>query len=91
MMASMTRAIDVNTEPFLVTKRRLVEMFASQRLVQRMVAAGWFEVVRQGGPGRETLYDYASAQRAYHRFKSGEEPPPLPCEQRRRGVSHECD
>lgn len=81
----------MKAEPFLVTKRRLVEMFASQRLVQRMVAASWFEVVRQGGPGRETLYDYASAQRAYIRFKSGEEPPPLPCEQERRGGCHERD
>lgn len=90
-MASMTRTIDVNTEPFLVTKRRLVEMFASQRLVQRMVAAGWFEVVRQGGPGRETLFAYESARRAFERFKSGEAPPPLPCEQRRRGGSDECD
>lgn len=87
----MTRTIDVKTVPFLVTKRRLVEMFASQRLVQRMIAASWFEVVRQGGPGRETLYDYASAQRAYDRFKTGEEPPPLPCELRRYGGHHESD
>jgi len=87
----MTKTIDVNTEPFLVTKRRLVEMFASQRVVQRMIAAGWFEVVRRGGPGRETLFAYESARRAYDRFKSGEEPPPLPCEQRRRGEAYECD
>ena len=47
MTASTTRTIDVKAEPFLVTKRCLAEMFASQRLVQRMVAANWFEVVRQ--------------------------------------------
>jgi hypothetical protein len=29
-------------------------MFASPRLAQRMIAAGWFVVVRKGG--RETLY-----------------------------------
>jgi phage terminase Nu1 subunit (DNA packaging protein) len=79
--------LEAGTAPFLVTKRKLFDLFASPRLVQRMVAAGWFDCVRQGGPGRETLYDYASAQRAYARFKAGEEPPPLTCEQRRCGGS----
>ena len=72
--------------PFLVNRRRLVELFTSPRLTQRMIAAGWFEVVRTGGPGRETLYDYASASRAFERFKTGEEPPLLPCEQRKKAV-----
>jgi phage terminase Nu1 subunit (DNA packaging protein) len=69
-------------EPFQVTRRQLIELFNSPRLVQRMIVAGWFEVVRQGGPGRETLYDYQSARRAYRRLKSGERPPLLRCEQR---------
>lgn len=70
--------------PFMVTKRTLNSMFGSPRLVQRMAAANWFEVVRAGGPGRETRYDFQSAQKAFTRFKTGEEPPLLQCEQRKR-------
>ena len=66
--------------PFLVTRRTLNQIFASPRLVQRMLVAGWFEIVRAGGPGRETLYDFDSARRAFARLKAGEEPPLLRCE-----------
>ena len=71
----------MSTLPFMVTRRTLNQLFASPRLVQRMIAADWFAVVRAGAPGRETLYDYRSAQQAYLRFKAGEEPPLLRCEQ----------
>jgi len=67
-------------QPFMVSRRQLTELFGSPRLVQRMMAAGWFEVVLAGKPGRATLYSYASAQRALDRLKTGEEPPPLTCE-----------
>ena len=68
--------------PFAVTKRTLNQLFASSRIVQRMLADGWFEVVRAGGPGRPTLYDYQSALRAFQKLKEGCEPPPLPCERK---------
>lgn len=73
-------AIGDSLSPFMVTRATLKTLFGSPRLTQRMVAAGWFTVVRPGGPGRESLYDYASAQAAFERFKAGEEPPLLPCE-----------
>ena len=69
------------TQPFMVTRKKLNELFASPRLVQRMISAGWFEVVRVGKQGREALYDYMSAVRAFERFKAGEEPPKKPSEQ----------
>jgi hypothetical protein len=66
--------------PFQVTRADLLRKFASPRLVQQMIAAGWLTVVRKGKPGRETLFDYESAVLAYDRLKRGEEPPLLPCE-----------
>jgi len=63
---------------FCVNLKRLVADFGgSRRLVKRMVGAGWITVVQLGGPGRETLYDYASAQTAYVRLKNGEQPQPI--------------
>lgn len=60
---------------FCVNLKHLVADFGgSRRLVKRMVGAGWITVVQPGGPGRETLYDHASAQAAYLRFKNGEQP-----------------
>ncbi len=63
---------------FCVNLKRLVADFGgSRQLVKRMVEAGWITVVQPGGPGRETLYDYASAQAAYLRLKQGEQPQPI--------------
>lgn len=67
----------MNSTLFLVTRQSLNRQFASPGLVRRMISANWISVVRKGGPGRETLYDFASAQLAFERFKSGEEPLPL--------------
>ena len=55
------------------------DLFASPRLVDRMIAAGWIKIIRKGKPGRETLYDYNSAACSFQRLKNGDEPPPLPC------------
>jgi hypothetical protein len=66
--------------PFTITKRQLHGLFNSPRLVQRMIAAKWIDVVRAGKPGRESLFDYGSAAKAYDRLKSGEEPGLLACE-----------
>jgi len=71
-------------EPFLVTRKTLFQIFASPRLTQRMLAAGWIVNVRRGAPGREALFDYRSAVAAYERFKGGETPPLLPCELKQR-------
>jgi len=73
-------------QPFMVTRKILFTIFSSPRLVMRMIAAGWVVEVRRGGPGREALFDFQSAQDAYARLKRGEEPPLLPCEIRRRKV-----
>lgn len=68
----------------MVTRRELFRLFASPRLAQRMIATGWITAVRQGGPGRETLFDYKTTITAYERLRRGEQPPRLPCEIRRR-------
>jgi phage terminase Nu1 subunit (DNA packaging protein) len=52
------------------------------KLVQRWQYYGWLDIVRQGGQGRETMFSFASVSKAYKRFLAGEEPPPLPSEQR---------
>lgn len=69
-------------EPFQITRKQLYLIFSSPRLVKRMLAAGWIDVVRQGKSGREALYDYASAKAAYQRYRTGEEPPRLDWEKR---------
>jgi len=61
-------------KPFQVTRRGLRQLFSSPTLVERFIAADWIELVRPGKPGREALFDYASAEAAYERFKRGEEP-----------------
>jgi hypothetical protein len=71
-------------EPFIVLRRDLFEMFGSPRLAQRIIHAGWIEIVRRGKPGRETLFDFHSAKGAYERLKRGEDPPLLPCERKRK-------
>jgi hypothetical protein len=43
-----------------------------------MIAADWIRLVRPGKPGRESLFDFQSAKKAYARLMAGEEPPPLP-------------
>lgn len=60
--------------PFLVTRRDLDKRFASKTLAGQMIKAGWIALVRPGKPGREALYDFASARVAYLRLKSGEDP-----------------
>lgn len=59
---------------FLMTRKKLVEWFGSPSLVKKMIKADWIPPVRKGKPGREALYDYEEASRAYERFKAGEEP-----------------
>jgi phage terminase Nu1 subunit (DNA packaging protein) len=52
------------------------------KLVQRWHYHGWIDVVRKGGRGRETMFDFQSVKEAYERFKRGEQPPPLPSEEK---------
>ncbi len=77
--------------PYLVNRKTLLFKFVSPKLVARMIAADWFVVVRKGKPGCEALYDYESVEKAYERYKGGEEPPLLPCERRQRRVKQESD
>lgn len=61
-------------EPFQVTRRDLNHLFASPSLVKDLIAAGWIKTVRQGSPGRESLYDFQTAKAAFVRLQNGEEP-----------------
>ncbi|NBR84119.1 MAG: hypothetical protein EB141_09030 [Verrucomicrobia bacterium] len=62
------------TTPFMVNRRDLNRLFGSKTLAGQLIKAGWIKTVRQGKPGRESLYDYQSAIDAYERLKRGEEP-----------------
>jgi len=64
----------IAVDPFIITRRQLHGLFASRQLVRAMIAAGWLTVIRPGGPGRETLFSYESAQTAFDRLKIGEMP-----------------
>jgi hypothetical protein len=75
---------DRQPEPLAVTKREAFRIIAMPKLVQRWLYHGWLEVVRRGGPGRETVIDYKSLVDAYERFRRGESPPPLPSERKTR-------
>lgn len=75
--------LDESQKPLLIRRRELDKVFASPRLVQRMLKAGWFTVIVQGGRGCDTLIDHASILVAFNRLKLGELPPLLPCEIKR--------
>ncbi|MDB6025148.1 MAG: hypothetical protein JWM68_1371 [Verrucomicrobiales bacterium] len=70
-------------EPFQITRKELVRLFASPRLVQRMVKAQWITAVQKGRPGTPALFDMDSAKNAYARLLAGETPPLLDCEKLR--------
>lgn len=79
--------------PFAVTKKEAQRIAGSQRLVQRWLywtrnAASpedvWLQLFVEGGPGRQTLINYASLIRACERAQRGEWPPLLPSERRTR-------
>ena len=70
--------LDAEVEPFQVTRKKLPVLFDSPQLVKQMIAADWIRLVRPGKPGRESLFDFQSAKKAYARLMAGEEPPPLP-------------
>jgi len=69
-LASLRNIGVLRLTPFAVTKRQLVELFNSPSLVRQQIKDGQFLVVRPGGPGREALYDFESAQAAYERIRS---------------------
>lgn len=64
--------------PFFATRRDLIIQFRSKKLVEELIEAGWIKLVLRGGPGCAALYDYASAERAAERLKTGEEPQAQP-------------
>ena len=68
-------------EPFQVTKKEVIALLCSQKIALRMIHYKWIITTQNGKPGRESLYDYQSVKNAYERFRSGERPPLLPCEQ----------
>jgi hypothetical protein len=74
--------------PLVLSKKLLIQVLGSVRLVQRMlyttrhgiVPDPWLRIVRMGRPGCELLVDTSSVERAYARLLAGEEPPRLPSE-----------
>ena len=74
--------------PLVLTKKLLIQVLGSVKLVQRMLYATrhrlvpdpWLRIVRMGRPGCELLVDTSSVERAYARLLAGENPPRLPSE-----------
>lgn len=74
--------------PLVLSKKLLIQVLGSVRLVQRVLYATrhgiapdpWLRIVRMGRPGCELLVDTSSVERAYARLLAGEEPPRLPSE-----------
>ncbi len=83
------RPIVVNgVRPLVLSKKLLIQVLGSVKLVQRMLYATrhqlapepWLRIVRWGRPGCELLVDTSSVENAYARLLAGEEPPRLPSE-----------
>ena len=72
--------------PLALTKRQVVSVLGSSKLVARMLWASrhvgdkWLVVVRSG---RDLLIDTESVEVAYERLLRGEQPPLMLCERRR--------
>ena len=74
--------------PLVLTKKLLIQVLGSVKIVQRMLYATrhqldpdpWLRIVRMGRPGCELLVDTSSVERAYARLLAGENPPRLPSE-----------
>ena len=71
--------------PLALTKRQVVSVLGSSKLVARMLWASrhagdrWLLIVRSG---RDLLIDTESVEVAYERLLRGEQPPLMPCERR---------
>jgi hypothetical protein len=85
--------------PLAISKKLLIQVLGSVKLVQRMLYATrhqlveepWLKIVRWGRPGCELLVDTSSVERAYGRLLAGEEPPRLPSESRKNRDAAEID
>ena len=71
--------------PLVLSKKLLIQVLGSVKLVQRMLYATrhqiapnpWLRIVRWGRPGCEMLVDTSSVEHAYARLLAGEKPPRL--------------
>ena len=81
--------------PLVLTKKLLVRVLGSEKLVQRLLYATrhglsetpWLRIVRPGRPGCELLVDTSSVEEAYTRLLAGDEPPRMPSEKSRSSKS----
>lgn len=64
--------------PLLLTRKDLIAVLRSPRLVDGIIRAGWLCAVRHGARGRGALYTAESVRRAYERLAAGEMPLPPP-------------
>lgn len=77
--------------PYALTKRDMMCLLRSPKIVQRLIydalhsppEGRWLKIIREGKPGRETLVETATFERACERIGQGEAPPLLPSEQHR--------
>jgi hypothetical protein len=76
--------------PFALRRTDMLRLLPSPRLIQRLIATTnlpqeerWLILARPGRPGCELLVTTESFERACERLARGDQPPLLPCEQKK--------
>jgi len=85
MNRSIQRVSIAGMRPLALTKKQIIAVLGSGKLVDRMLWAtrhakgGWFIILREG---RDLLVATESVETAYERLVEGELPPLMPSERR---------
>ena len=85
MNRSIQRVSIAGMRPLALTKKQIIAVLGSAKLVDRMLWAtrhakgGWFIILREG---RDLLVATESVETAYERLVGGELPPLMPSERR---------
>jgi hypothetical protein len=85
MKHSIQRVSIAGMRPLALTKKQIITVLGSAKLVDRMLWAtrhakgGWFIILREG---RDLLVATESVETAYERLVGGELPPLMPSERR---------
>lgn len=85
MKHSIQRVSISGMRPLALTKKQIIAVLGSAKLVDRMLWAtrhakgGWFIILREG---RDILVATESVEKAYERLVQGESPPLMPSERR---------
>jgi len=90
MNRSIQRVSIAGMRPLALTKKQIIAVLGSSKLVDRMLWAtrhaggSWFLILREG---RDLLVATESVETAYERLVNGELPPLMPSERKESGVA----